>query len=260
VDTPLPYQHRPHAGNLSDLVKHLCLISLRRLPGLVNIWDAFAGEPVTPMESLQARRPLLESFLKGDGPDAVVALREWMRLCQAADGAAAYPGSAAILAGFDAVENLLLSDHNPECVARQREYFAVTPQPGTEVMLMDSYREAEKALALCPDLVFIDPPFLQAREWSDVRTLLDRIRRADHDTRVVLWYPLRDDLRVPPWIASLPGLRMGFEYAPGRGLRGCVMAMFHFNPDLVGLFRPLHEWLVASPLPGLRAVRLVSSV
>jgi len=252
----LSYQHQAHAANLSDFVKHLCLSAMRHKTGLQTIWDAYAADPVTPWPALATRHAMLNSLLTATGPALVSEFQQTIAACRMPGGEPAYPGSSAILADFVAVRTLLISDSNPRCIKRQQQWFVSHERPRVELMVLDSPSQAQAALGHRPDLVFIDPPFLNQQEWDGVVSLLGEIRRCLPQARIVLWYPLRDDLEVPASVMAIAGLRLRVDYAGDRALKGCVLSMLNFQDDLSSLMQPLADWLASSTLPGIREVQL----
>jgi len=250
----MSYRHQAHAANLSDIVKHLCLSSLRHWPGLNTIWDAYVADPASAWSLLDHRHTLLDALLTASGPLAVSEFQQSVATCRLPNGEKAYPGSSTILAGFDALHHLYLSDTNPQCIARQKAWFANRQRPRVETMLLDSARAAETVLARVPDLVFIDPPFLEPQEGQAVLALIERLRQSVPDVRIVLWYPLRDGLELPAALGAMPGLRLQARYRPGQGLKGCGVMMLNFEAGLYETLAPLAAWLGGPGLPGIERV------
>jgi 23S rRNA (adenine2030-N6)-methyltransferase len=253
----LEYRHAAHAANRSDLVKHLTLSALRHWPGLATIWDAFAAAPATPLAALASpRRKLLATLLRSTGPCPVAEFQASVRACRTPSGEACYPGSSQLLAQFDKVRSLVLSDNNGACIDQQREHFSAAAGLRVEALQMDSVRQAGMALQHRPDLIFIDPPFLQPKEWDGVLTLLQEIRHGCPASRIVLWYPLRDDLTVPQAFRTLPRVQLTVHFTNCRPLKGCAMVMLNFETGLVDLLRPVAEWFRGPALPGIGRVQL----
>ena len=253
----MDYQHQAHAANRSDLIKHLSLLTLRRWPGLATIWDAFAAAPTTPLNALApGRRGLLSALMASDGPEPVADLQAILRSCRTPSGAACYPGSSQLLAHFEGVRKLILTDHNAPCIAAQNDHFHAAAELQIVSRQLDSYRQAEEVLQQGPDLVFIDPPFLQPQEWGDVMHLYNDIRRPYPRSRVVLWYPLREDLAVPTVYKRLPRIQLTVHFDTDQTLKGCAMVFLHFEPELLALLEPLARWFSESDLLGIRRVEL----
>ena len=250
----MSYRHQAHAANLSDIVKHLCLSSLRHWPRLETIWDAYAAAPATAYSQLGHRQGLLDALMMARGPQAVTEFQQVVAACRLPGGGPAYPGSSTLLAGFDAVRTLLLTDTQRRCIEDQKAWFANCPRPGVEATVLDSVRAADAVLDRLPDLVFIDPPFLEQQEWPRVLGLIGRLRQSVPDVRIVLWYPLRDGLELPAALEAMPGLRLQASYRPGQGLKGCGVMMLNFEAGLYETLAPLAAWLGGPGLPGIERV------
>ena len=253
----MEYRHQAHAANRSDLVKHLCLQALRHWPGLTTIWDAFAAAPATPLAALPPqRRELLSALLRLKGPRPVTEFQESLRACRMPSGAACYPGSAPLLAQFDSVQTLILTDSNGQCIAQQEQFFQRAAGIQIQMRQLDSYQRGREVLQQGPDLVFIDPPFLAPREWDDVKALYDEIQQLCPSRRIVLWYPLRDDLVQPPWFSRLPRLQLTVHYDADRAFKGCAMVLLNFEASLIELLQPLAQWFRESAPLGIGQVEL----
>lgn len=250
-DSEVQYRHEDHSANLSDVIKHLVLTALQPTPAVRIAWDAFAASPMTPIKQLPAaRRDMLDSLMRSEGPAVLRRYQGYLQACQTPSGEPAYPGSAWILSRSRELVTLLLSDRRESCIEQHRRCFADIGLPRIEALCLDSYQQGEVLMSRSPELVLIDPPFLDSGEWTRVTAFQQSLSELSPSGKRVLWYPLRDDLRPPPAHRQLPRVELQVNFDRSGPMKGCAMALFQFGPDVLPGLQDLADWLkVTSPLP-----------
>lgn len=227
------YQHKTHAGNRSDIIKHICLIETLKSRHYNTVWDAFAAQASYPATMLDPQRIQRIQSLCGNR-----SLHSVDTLCNiigkdtenlSATDAINYPGSGRIVDELLQVEKLVLSEQDSGCIETLEKYFH--QRPGVSVLEMDSFRSAALALQCDPELVFIDPPYIDTDEWYRVEILAEEILALQEVCQLLIWYPVRAGLDIR--VERLPGQNITLVEAEFDGektaLQGCGVIYVNFS-------------------------------
>ncbi|MFO0727753.1 MAG: 23S rRNA (adenine(2030)-N(6))-methyltransferase RlmJ [Myxococcota bacterium] len=186
------YEHRLHAGNVGDVLKHIGLVGwlgARRGPAVYI--DTHAGAGSYSLASTGEWTEGLGRILEGPAgrPPMVEA---WAKVVEPAfKSARRCLGSPEIAARvLETGDSLLTSELVPE----------VAEQLRTSLGSRATVRTGDGLAALIPDLeahagrqrfVLCDPPFADKREWQTVpRALIEAYRRFP-EAHYCLWYPVK---------------------------------------------------------------------
>ena len=197
----LSYRHAFHAGNHTDVLKHLVLVQLTRYLCQKEqaFWylDTHAGAGSYALDSAAAAK--LGEFRDGVGrlwgrKDLPAALADYLALVRKVnpDGSLkVYPGSPMLaLAIMRAQDRLRLFELHSREVLRLRENFQAF---GKQAIVHDSDGFASLKALLPPPprraVVLIDPPYEERRDYDRVvHSLRECLTRFPTGT-YMLWYP-----------------------------------------------------------------------
>jgi 23S rRNA (adenine2030-N6)-methyltransferase len=211
------YRHGFHAGNFADVHKHVTLLSLiaalqRKDKGFLYL-ETHAGRGLYDLDraathqGAEARLGIgVLRRTSGTSPQLSAYLDAIERLCPRLAGESVhYPGSP-LLAG----QALRAQDRGccceiqaAECRALER---ALQLFPRMRCECGDGYRSL--AAQLPPPerraLLFIDPPYEEQgddllRAIAGIDSALQRLA----NTVIVLWYPIKDEAGLAPWLTEL---------------------------------------------------------
>ena len=254
------YQHKTHAGNRSDIIKHICLIETLKSRHYTTVWDAFAEQASYPAAMLDPQRiQRIQRLCRNHSLHSVDILCNIIgkdaENLSAAD-AINYPGSGRIVDELLQMEKLILSELNTDSVDMLVEY--VHQRPDVSVLEMDCYRSAAMALQCSPELVFIDPPYIAADEWLRVEVLVTEILASRPDCQLLIWYPLREGLDI--WLEGLAGQNIRQLQAEFGGekasLQGCGVIYVNFDAAQLASLPELVSGLEKLPALELSRVSL----
>lgn len=211
---PSDYQHRFHAGNLGDVLKHCVLIAwVRALQARHNeglrVIDTHAGAgmyPLPPKGEWEAGIGRLDALGHATAPPMIKAYLDIVGDRRVPNRGGLYPGSPAILRGLlREADTLTLVELAEGPHAKLADFYAnddrVTVHAGDGLM---AARTAAKDAVETPLAVFIDPPYGSKAEWNTVTNTVQMVLAARPDAAVCIWYPIKSLMR-PRTMAS--GLR-----------------------------------------------------
>lgn len=234
------YRHAFHAGNFADVMKHALLsrilVYLTQKPAPVRFIDTHAGIGRYDLASEAAARSGewrdgIGRLLVASHPPSVAALlAPYLDAVGASDAAGrplTYPGSPAI-----AQHLLRASDRLVLCELHPADGEELRTEMGRDrrvtVRATDGYGGLKAALPP-PErrgLVLIDPPFEERDEFERMTAALaDALRRWATGV-FVLWYPIKDRVRVAEFRQALRALSLPkvleceLSRGAGSGLRG----------------------------------------
>ena len=217
----MKYRHAFHAGNFADVHKHVTLLALiaalqRKEKGFLYL-ETHAGRGCYELgradtnQGAEARLGIGQLSDRSTGRTELDAYVATVARARAQGGSESlYPGSPLL-----AALSLRSQDRGrcyevqaPECRALER---ALQPYPRMSAECGDGYAALKSQLPPAEPraLVFIDPPYEEQeaeleRAATGIQTALSRLANAV----IVLWYPIKDQRRLDPWLkrlaASLP--------------------------------------------------------
>lgn len=193
------YDHRFHAGNVGDVLKHFVLrLWLQALQGdgPVHVMDTHAG---AGMFKLPPQGEWREGVGRLDALD-MDAAPELVRDFMAAIGDRRSPGKGGLYPGSPGLIRELLAPGDRltvcELMDAPRERLAAHYQADDQVEVCGG--DGLKSLverAGRPDPVrlaaFIDPPYVSRDEWGAVAQAISEARGARPDLAVCVWYPIK---------------------------------------------------------------------
>ena len=214
----MKYRHSFHAGNFADVHKHVTLLALiaslqRKEKGFLYL-ETHAGRGLYDLHSAdthqgaEARQGI--GALQGAGcahPQLIGYLEALARARANCNQPDAYAGSPVLAAlSLRAQDRGICCEiQAAECRALER---ALNIYPRMRCECVDGYQGLTAHLPP-PErraLVLIDPPYEEqsddlARAGEAIGKVLARLANAV----VVLWYPIKDDRDLAPWLARMAG-------------------------------------------------------
>jgi 23S rRNA (adenine2030-N6)-methyltransferase len=208
----LSYQHLYHAGNLADVHKHALLCAMlgyltrkdKPLSYLEThsgrgLYDLSAAEAVKTGEAAQGvQRVDLVGWLGADHPYV-----QRLAAVRAQFGAASYPGSPLLAAGF-----MRDGDRMDLAELHPREFTALETAMAGSGARLHRQDGLQMAQALCPPtprrgLLLIDPSYEVKDEYALWAKAVPQLHRKWNVGVIALWYPLLVDGRHKPMVARL---------------------------------------------------------
>lgn len=244
------YRHAYHAGNFADVLKHLVLarvlLHLAKKDTAFRVIDTHAGIGLYDLTGEEAGKTgewqdgigRLEQPFASEVEALLEPYRRVVAAVRARHGAAAYPGSPAIVREMIRPQDrgVFVELHPVDSEILSGRFHAVT---NLKVMRLDGWTALH---ALIPPkekrgLVLIDPPFEEPGELVRMgREILKALAKWPAGV-ICAWYPIKDLADVDRVAAALaaqcprPGLRIELAIdrpdAPDR-LNGC--GLFVINP------------------------------
>lgn len=273
------YRHAFHAGNFTEVLKHLVLCELLRLLTVKDkklfVLDTHAGAGGYDLKSEQAGRTKeaeagiqrLMAMPRAGMPAVVArylaAVAAYDRKFGRGEGLRHYPGSPRLVrAALRPGDRFVACELHPqEALSLKREFAG---DRAVDVRQADGYHALK---ALLPPverrgLVMIDPPFEKADEFQTLSRGLRHALRRFATGCYAVWYPIKDEDAVAVFKDSLTGLKTliveaRLNVAPDGKLGACGVAVI--NPPwtfqesmaetLPWLAGPLEARLRLSPSP-----------
>lgn len=256
------YQHKDHAGNHGDVLKHVvlqCVLAeLLREAGPLCVFDAHAGAGLYDLGnrltsrrdgSLQDLRQVLEA---ADPPPALLPYLHAVAACNSGGPLRRYPGSP-WLACFllRPADRLHLMEKQPRLVMALQA--ASRHDSRVHVEQADCF---ERLPLLLPPaegrgLVLIDPPYEQTDEYEKAARLLTSCLHRWPEGVYLLWYPLLAERRHEQLLARVAGsgpwrlyrLEMEIRRGDAPGMRGSGVLVANLPRRLEGELGALLSWL-----------------
>jgi 23S rRNA (adenine2030-N6)-methyltransferase len=219
------YRHAFHAGNFTEVLKHMALCELLRLLTAKDkklfVLDTHAGAGGYDLTSTQALRTkeadngiLRLMAAPRDGMPAAVA--RYLSAVAAYDrkfghGAGSlghYPGSPRLVrASLRPGDRFVACELHPQdALALKREFAG---DRAVEVRQADGYHALKELLPPVErrGLVLIDPPFEAADEFDRLERGVRQALRRFATGCYAIWYPIKDEQAVASFIGTLAGLK-----------------------------------------------------
>jgi 23S rRNA (adenine2030-N6)-methyltransferase len=241
----LSYQHAYHAGNAGDVHKHMALAALldylAQKDKPFTYIETHAGRGLYRLDAPEAAKTgeaaagigRLEPRIDPAHPYAQVLAGVRDR-----HGAAAYPGSPLIAAGFAREGDVL---HLAELHPQEHAVLAATMAGLAHVYREDGWAFARRILPPMPrrGLMLIDPSYEKPEDYSGMPDRLALVARKWTVGVVMLWYPILTDNRHKGMLAALAAAHPGaarheVRFPPARPGHGMVgSGLFILNPPWV---------------------------
>lgn len=217
----LSYQHGYHAGNVADVLKHLCLQwSLEHLltkPGGWTYFDTHAGEGLYVLD----RGPAAESREWSDGvarlwtkrteaPAAVSGYLSVIEQHNPAGHLSRYPGSPAFARAAQRPQDaLVLCELHPQALSVLQAGFSA--QPGVHVHARDGF---EGIQALLPPrsgrgLVLLDPSYELKADYQRIPDWVSKALQRWRQGVFLIWYPVLAHGAQRAMLSALRQTRVG---------------------------------------------------
>lgn len=206
---PLPdgreYEHRLHAGNVGDVLKHAALaLLLARRTGPTTYIDTHAGAgeyALGPTGEWTEGIGRLSGAQEAAPPNVRAWLEPALKLLSDRRRYAGSPRVAERLLGPG--DQLELTERSPPVHAALE---AALRGPRVRIALGDGLERLSTTLAAHAGrerIVLCDPPFADRSEWQIVPRALAAASRAHPSARFCLWYPVKSYARPNAMLAEL---------------------------------------------------------
>jgi 23S rRNA (adenine2030-N6)-methyltransferase len=222
----MKYRHAFHAGNFADVHKHVTLLALiralqRKDKGFfylethagAGLYEGAGGDSHHGGEAHSGiDRLLARSDARDTAPASAAEIRDYLQavaqLRAAASTATAYPGSPLIAAqALRPQDRGVCCEIQPaQCRALER---ALSGHERMRALCSDGYAAIS---ALLPPrerraLLLIDPPYEEPRgELDAALTAATAAIARLANVVVALWYPIKDERALQPWLRRAAGL------------------------------------------------------
>lgn len=212
-----PYEHRFHAGNVGDVLKHVALLAwLARAsaegsgPRCYLETHAGAGRyRLGPTGEWREGVGRLLSRQEGAPPSVAAYLAALPERAPGPRGMR-YLGSPLLAAGaLLPGDALVLVERAPETADVLRE--ALAGDARAQVVVGDGLAALAEAVAAPRDaelLVHVDPPWVEKSEWHAVPDALIALSRGAPQARAMLWYPVKSHTRPNAMMKRLQDARV----------------------------------------------------
>jgi 23S rRNA (adenine2030-N6)-methyltransferase len=218
------YRHAFHAGNFTEVLKHVVLCELLRLLTAKDkrlfVLDTHAGAGGYDLKSEQAGRTKeaeagilrLMAMPRAGMPAAIArylaAVEAYDRKFGRGEGLRHYPGSPRLVrAALRPGDRFVACELHPqEALALKREFAG---DRAVDVRQADGYHALK---ALLPPverrgLVVVDPPFEKPNEFETLARGLKHALRRFATGCYAIWYPIKDEAAVAAFKESLAGVK-----------------------------------------------------
>lgn len=210
------YRHLYHAGNFSDVMKHVLLIGLATaFLKKEKAWayiDTHAGVGIYDLHSACAKKTdehqdgitKLNAATKPSSCEWIQRYLEIIREVNFAGPLQYYPGSPAIVrALLRPQDHMILSELHPEDYRELKENFS--DDVAVSIHHMDAYTLLKACLPPKSrrGLILIDPPFEDPLEFKKIIAGLEQAFTRFATGVYAIWYPIKDRDRVEGFYRAL---------------------------------------------------------
>lgn len=210
------YRHEFHAGNFADVFKHIfmsrVLLHLGQKPAPFRLIETHAGSGLYDLSASDAGKTC--EWRGGAGrlaaanpaPEIKSLIAPYLRIQMPLieEKQPRYGGSPWIAkALLRRQDRLLLCELHPQAAARLRANIA--PDPRVKIFAMDGYAGLKAFLPPIErrGLVFLDPPYEAADEFTRAAEALETAWRKWVSGIFMLWYPVKETEPVNVFAANL---------------------------------------------------------
>lgn len=259
------YKHIYHAGNFSDVFKHLVLLSLiefmKKKDKPFCFLETHAGSGRYDLSSKEAEKTkeykngilkLIDLDPKGHVKTPKI-VKQYMNFIQTQGFPTYYPGSPLIAESeLRSIDRMILMElHNAEAKALKDLFYG---NKQAAIHHQDGYLGLK---AFLPPkerrgLIFIDPPFEKSSEWEDLIQYLTMAYQRFPTGVYAIWYPLKDKAAVYSFQQALKKLDNAetiiseitiYPEDIQAGLIGCGMAIINPPWQWAETFSSILTWL-----------------
>lgn len=203
----LSYKHIYHAGGITDILKHTCLLSvilhLNKKNSPYTFLDLTAGEGIYSIEDERALKTGeaeegIISLLNSSYSPKALAIKEYLRIEKKAIARGVYLGSPAILYKYLAPSSLLiLNDLSKSCIQELRRSLRFIKKEEEDYTNLSFHNRAmcEALIALTPPkttrgAAFLDPSYEEKTDFNLVKEAIIRAYKKWKTGIYILWYPV----------------------------------------------------------------------
>ncbi len=255
------YQHRYHAGGISDVHKHLVMIAilsaLQKKETPIGILDLHAGEGLYDIHAPESQKTteFKHGFRKLIGvenpPPLVQTYLEVINKYNPSTSKHMYPGSPGIAAHFlRENDRLMCVEKHPQAITELKKHF----KHWAQIHERDSF-EAIKALTPFKEkrgLILVDPSYEVKTEYKAIAKAVNESFERFAQGTYAIWYPI---LKENHHIQLLTGLQRssltkvwycewsGFNDNPESGLQGTGMVIINMPYQQDKLLKETFSWL-----------------
>lgn len=216
------YRHGYHAGNFSDVLKHIVLIALiqalsRKDKPFCYLethagrgeYDLYSDFSQKTQEYANGIARIMETTKLPANKDVPLLIKTYQEIVTQLGYPHYYPGSPLIAKKLlRQNDRMVLMENHPEEYQYLRQYFKKDPQ--TEIHHQDGYLGIK---AFLPPkerrgLILIDPPFEQVSEWEDLTTAVKQGLQKFPNGVYAIWYPLKNQRAVGSFLKKLSTLEL----------------------------------------------------
>ena len=225
--TPMNYQHLYHAGNFSDVVKHIVLISLieflKQKEKPFCYLETHAGSGLYDLQTIEANKTqeykngilklfnkfVLETGKENKKNDFPEIIKTYLEIVKENGFPNTYPGSPLIAKHcLRPQDSMILLELHPEEVKNLKSLFR--NQKNSAIHHQDGYQGLK---AFLPPkerrgLILIDPPYEKNDEWEQTITTLELSLKRFPAGVYAIWYPLKDKAAVNQFQRQLKTLKV----------------------------------------------------
>jgi len=205
------YEHRFHAGNVGDVLKHCALLAaLDATSGPKALIETHAGAGSYSLGPTGEWTEGIGKLVQQAGPLPPLVLRYLERVrAYGGNPLARYPGSPLLAAeSFSAEDHLLFFELSSAPRAALAGAFVRDPRVEIRggdglAALPDALSELVGRLPNHQRWVVIDPPYADRQEWAWVPTAIAGALRVDPNVRILAWYPVKSYTRPNAMMLAL---------------------------------------------------------
>ncbi len=217
------YDHRYHAGNPADVLKHaalaLVILELIKKDEPILYVDTHAGIGTYRLDEPTGEwKQGIGRLLSRSARRRLPELGPYLDLTREEEGdAIEYPGSPAIAWSlFRPQDRLRFFEAHPRAAQELARQIPQEKQAQVVVEAADGYAALLRQKPKDERLVtLIDPPFEKDDEWDRIDETLLKVAGRSQGAMAMLWYPLKAG---PPHEGRADALRARLERAKARGL------------------------------------------
>ena len=258
------YRHLYHAGNFSDVLKHIVMIALLRALTKKEtpfcFLDTHAGIGLYPLQSIETQKSReyesgIANLLARNNNNAPELIKEYIAIINDFNAGAVqkYLGSPLIAEKYlrDQDQLILCELHSTDIITLKEN---MPKRKNIAIHHTDAYLGMKAFLPpkLKRGIVMIDPPFELPNEFERIENALKRALTHWQSGHYMIWYPIKDQKKTNQFYRSLrdlqkPTLCIEFELVnppAGDKLSCCGIALV--NPPW-----QVEEMLKLSILPYL---------
>jgi 23S rRNA (adenine2030-N6)-methyltransferase len=219
------YRHIYHAGNVSDIIKHLILLQiiehLKQKEAPFFVLDAHAGVGLYDLTSEEAHKTHeaeagIGKLLQSLSPHLPLhpVLEKYIHIIKSFNPSLPqlkhYPGSPAFISYLIRTQDRFLANElHPEDYLALRKTVSMLPHP-IKTLHMDAYAALKANLPPKEKrgVVLIDPPFEDKDEFVSLVPHLKQALKRWHNGTYMIWFPLKLHLPIHQFYQEIAALNV----------------------------------------------------